>query len=111
MLRDNLGMERAVVRDPQVMHGVPVFRETRVPVQTLFDYLEGGESLEDFLTGFPTVSRELAAVDRNIPHQQSFDSRRPLRTDQSGNRLKGIDTRVHRCVESDPPRPDRQNRS
>jgi uncharacterized protein (DUF433 family) len=42
------------------MHGTPVFRGTRVPVQTLFDYLEGGETLDDFLDGFPTVSRELA---------------------------------------------------
>ena len=42
------------------MHGVPVFRGTRVPVQTLFDYLEGGETLEDFLAGFPTVTRALA---------------------------------------------------
>jgi uncharacterized protein (DUF433 family) len=42
------------------MHGTPVFRGTRVPVQTLFDYIEGGETLEYFLEGFPTVSRELA---------------------------------------------------
>jgi uncharacterized protein (DUF433 family) len=42
------------------MHGVPVFRGTRVPVQTLFDSLEGGDTLEDFLDGFPTVSRALA---------------------------------------------------
>lgn len=42
------------------MHGAPVFRGTRVPVQTLFEYLEGGDSLEDFLTGFPTVPRALA---------------------------------------------------
>ena len=42
------------------MHGVPVFRGTRVPVQTLFDYLEGGDTLEDFLEGFPTVRRALA---------------------------------------------------
>jgi len=42
------------------MHGAPVFRGTRVPVQTLFDYLEGNETLEDFLTGFPTVPRSLA---------------------------------------------------
>ena len=42
------------------MHGIPVFRGTRVPVQTLFEYLEGGETLEDFLEGFPTVSRDLA---------------------------------------------------
>ena len=47
-------------RDPEIMHGTPVFRGTRVPVQTLFEYLEGGETLEDFLEGFPTVSRELA---------------------------------------------------
>jgi uncharacterized protein (DUF433 family) len=53
-------MEHAITRDPEIMHGSPVFRGTRVPVQTLFDYLEGGETLEDFLQGFPTVTRELA---------------------------------------------------
>ena len=42
------------------MHGLPVFRGTRVPVQTLFEYLEGGDTIEDFLEGFPTVSRALA---------------------------------------------------
>ena len=42
------------------MHGEPVFRGTRVPVQTLFEYLEGGDTLADFLEGFPTVSRGLA---------------------------------------------------
>ena len=42
------------------MHGTAVFRGTRVPVQTLFDYLESGESPDDFLEGFPTVKRELA---------------------------------------------------
>lgn len=42
------------------MHGIPVFRKTRVPVQTLLEYLEGGNTLEDFLEGFPTVSRDLA---------------------------------------------------
>ena len=50
----------AIVRDPEIMHGIPVFRGTRVPVQTMFDYLEGGDSLEDFLEGFPTVTRTLA---------------------------------------------------
>ena len=53
-------MTPAIVRDPEIMHGVPVFRGTRVPVQTLFDYLEGGETIEEFLQGFPTVSRDLA---------------------------------------------------
>ena len=53
-------MTDAITKDPEVMHGVPVFRGTRVPVQTLFEYLEGGETLEDFLIGFPTVPRGLA---------------------------------------------------
>ena len=53
-------MTQAIVRDPEIMHGVPVFRGTRVPVQTLFDYLEGGETIEEFLQGFLTVSRALA---------------------------------------------------
>lgn len=51
---------RAIVRDPEIMHGAAVFRGTRVLVQTLFDYLESGETIEEFLIGFPTVSRELA---------------------------------------------------
>jgi uncharacterized protein (DUF433 family) len=46
--------------DKDVMGGAAVFRGIRVPVQTLLDYLEAGESLDDFLDGFPTVTRELA---------------------------------------------------
>ncbi|WP_293151104.1 MULTISPECIES: DUF433 domain-containing protein [unclassified Microcoleus] len=42
----------------EIMGGTPVFIGTRVPVQTLFDYLEAGESIDDFLDGFPTVTRE-----------------------------------------------------
>lgn len=53
-------MSKAIAIDAEIMHGQPVFRGTRVPVKTLFDYLEGGERLEDFLTGFPTVTRALA---------------------------------------------------
>lgn len=59
-MSENRGMQSAVTRDAQVMHGTPVFRGTRVPVQTMFDYLENGETLDEFLDGFPTVSRELA---------------------------------------------------
>jgi len=44
-----------IVKNPDILGGTPVFRGTRVPVQVLFDYLEGGETLEDFLEGFPTV--------------------------------------------------------
>jgi uncharacterized protein (DUF433 family) len=47
----------AIARDPEVMGGTPVFRGTRVPVQTLLDYLEAGESIDDFLDGFPSVIR------------------------------------------------------
>jgi uncharacterized protein (DUF433 family) len=43
---------------PDVMGGTPVFAGTRVPVQTLLDYLKAGESIDDFLDGFPTVNRE-----------------------------------------------------
>ena len=44
--------------DPEIMGGAPVFTGTRVPVENLVDYLEGGESIDDFLAGFPTVKRE-----------------------------------------------------
>ncbi len=44
--------------DPDIMGGTPVFTGTRVPVQNLVDYLEGGESIDAFLAGFPTVRRE-----------------------------------------------------
>lgn len=46
--------------DPEIMGGTPVFVGTRVPVQALIDYIEGGHSLEHFLDDFPTVSREIA---------------------------------------------------
>lgn len=48
--------------DPNIMGGTPVFRGTRVPVQTLVDYLQAGDSITDFLKGFPTVSREQVLV-------------------------------------------------
>jgi uncharacterized protein (DUF433 family) len=52
-------MEQPVIScSPDVMGGTPVFFGTRVPVQTLLDYLEAGESIDDFLTGFPSVTRE-----------------------------------------------------
>jgi len=44
--------------DPEIMGGIPVFAGTRVPIQNLIDYLEGGESIEEFLIGFPSVKRD-----------------------------------------------------
>ena len=49
-----------VIRDPEVLGGAPVFRGNRVPFQTLLDYLEGGQTLNEFLDDFPTVTREAA---------------------------------------------------
>ena len=52
-------MSQSVVKvDPEIMSGAPCFAGTRVPIQNLIDYLEGGDSIEDFLDGFPSVSRE-----------------------------------------------------
>lgn len=52
--------EQIVSRDPEVLSGELVFSGTRVPVQTLIDYLKAGETLDRFLEGFPTVKREQA---------------------------------------------------
>jgi len=51
-------MSSVVKIDPEIVSGAPCFAGTRVPIQNLIDYLEGGDSIEDFLDGFPTVSRE-----------------------------------------------------
>jgi len=52
--------ERVVHIDPDILGGTPVFVGTRVPLQTLIDYLVGGHPLSDFLDDFPTVTREVA---------------------------------------------------
>jgi len=52
--------ENVIVQDPEVHSGDPVFQGTRVPFQILLDYLEGGESLDEFLEQYPGVSRETA---------------------------------------------------
>jgi len=49
-----------VMADPEIMSGEPCFVGTRVPVRALLDYIEGGETLDDFLEQYPTVSRKLA---------------------------------------------------
>ena len=53
-------LKGVVQSDPQILGGTPVFAGTRVPLQNLIDFLEGGESIDDFLEGFPTVKREQA---------------------------------------------------
>ncbi|HET9282068.1 MAG TPA: DUF433 domain-containing protein [Candidatus Angelobacter sp.] len=54
------GSASIIVKDPNILGGTPVFRNTRVPFQALIDYLEGGQNLDDFLSDFPTVTREAA---------------------------------------------------
>ena len=51
-------MSKVVSQDPEALGGEPVFVGTRVPVRSLFDHLEAGDSIEEFLRGFPTVKRE-----------------------------------------------------
>jgi len=53
-------MDEIVSTDPEVMGGTPVFKGTRVPIQALLDYIEGGQTLDAFLIDFPTVTREQA---------------------------------------------------
>lgn len=48
--------------DPEIMSGTPVFAGTRVPIKNLFDYIEGGEDLAEFLDDFPSVSKEAAVA-------------------------------------------------
>lgn len=53
-------LDSIIMQDPEILSGEPVFRGTRVPFQALLDYLEGGETLDEFLKQFPSVSREMA---------------------------------------------------
>jgi len=56
-------MKKPIVHsDPDVLGGTPVFVGTRVPVKTLYDYLEGGDSLDEFLNDFPSVGRDQAVA-------------------------------------------------
>jgi uncharacterized protein (DUF433 family) len=63
------GPRTVVHTDPEIMGGTPVFVGTRVPAQSLFDYLEAGDSLEEFLEAFPTVSREQAIAALEIARE------------------------------------------
>ncbi|HTC94914.1 MAG TPA: DUF433 domain-containing protein [Terriglobales bacterium] len=55
-------MGYVIVKNPAVLSGEPVFRGTRVPFKALIDYLEGGETLDDFLEQYPSVTREAAVA-------------------------------------------------
>jgi uncharacterized protein (DUF433 family) len=66
-------MKAALVsRDPEIMSGALCFTGTRVPVQNLFDYIEGSSSLEQFLEDFPSVSREQAVAVLEVARERLF---------------------------------------
>ena len=65
-----------IVKDPDILSGTPVFKGTRVPLQALFDSIESGETLEEFLEGFPSVSREMAVA--ALEHARELLSKIPV---------------------------------
>ena len=67
-------MDKSLISvDPQIQGGTPVFAGTRVPVKNLFDYLEGGEPLDQFLDDFPSVARDVAVA----VHEQAREAVTP----------------------------------
>jgi uncharacterized protein (DUF433 family) len=71
------GSEAIVHSHPDVLSGTPVFVGTRVPVQSLFDYLEGGETLDEFLRQFPSVSRAQAVAALELAKESVLSRARP----------------------------------
>lgn len=65
--------------DPEILGGTPVFLGTRVPLRNLFDYLERGHGLDEFLDAFPSVSREQAIAALEAAHEVLTASARPAR--------------------------------
>jgi len=63
--------------DPDILSGTPVFIGTRVPAQSLFDYLEGGDTLDEFLRQFPSVRREQAIAALDLARESVLTSARP----------------------------------
>lgn len=57
-----LPITAVIVKDPEILGGTPVFRSTRVPFQAMVDYLEGGQTPDEFLDDFPTVTRDSAVA-------------------------------------------------
>lgn len=71
-------MQRPVIQsDPEIQGGTPVFAGTRVPVKNLFDYLEAGDSIDDFLRSFPSVTREQAVAALELAREALVPDARP----------------------------------
>lgn len=70
-------LSQVVCSDPDILGGTPVFVGTRVPVQSLFDYLEGGDTLDEFLRQFPSVRREQAIAALDLARDSLLTGARP----------------------------------
>jgi len=70
---------KIVQSDPEILGGTPVFAGTRVPIQNLFEYLEAGDPLDQFLDDFPSVSREQAVAVLQAAREGLVDSAHPSR--------------------------------
>lgn len=79
VLEGAMNREQIISVDPEVMSGTPVFTGTRVPVESLIAHMEGGDTLEDFLEGFPGVSREQAEEFLESAPKAALDRPRPPR--------------------------------
>ena len=71
------GTTTVVHSDPDILGGTPVFVDTRVPVQSLFDHLEGGDTVDEFLRQFPSVKREQAIAALDLARDSLLASARP----------------------------------
>lgn len=69
--------DQVVHSDPDILGGTPVFFGTRVPVRSLFDYLEGGDTLDEFLRQFPSVRREQAVAALDMARELLLADARP----------------------------------
>ena len=89
--------ESVIVSDPEIVGGTPCFRGTRVPVDSLIDYLEAGDTLDGFLDNFPSVTREAA-----IAALEEAQARRPLAGPRSqdcyGMRMGGQEEMGNCCL-------------
>ena len=70
---------KVVHSDPEILGGTPVFVGTRVPVKSLYDYLEAGDSLDEFLDSFPSVSREQAVAALELAREMTEAHAAPAR--------------------------------
>lgn len=64
-----MDLQELITIDPDILGGQPVFKGTRVPIETLFDHLEAGVSLDEFFDDFPTVSKEQAIATLEIANK------------------------------------------